>query len=122
MYSKVLIINGWTPPAPKESGFIINKEPIWSQNTGRVASGLMVGDIIATKTTLEISWSKLSQEQVSALNNAVRTSPFFSATYCDENGESVTKNFYAAPNSYTRKVYTKDNIRYSDVSIRLIEQ
>ena len=121
-YSKVLTINGWTAPAPKEGGFVINKEPIWSQNTGRVASGLMVGDIIATKTTLEISWAKLRQSQLSSLNAAVRTTPFFSATYCDEYGNSVTKSFYCAPNSFTRKVYTKDDIKYSDVSIRLIER
>lgn len=121
-YSKVLTINNWTPPAPKEGGFVIGKEPIWSQNTGRVASGLMVGDIITVKTTLEISWAKLTQVQVTALENAIRTTPFFSVQYCDETGKSTSKNFYASPNSYTRKVYTKDDIRYSDVSIRLIEQ
>lgn len=121
-YSKALNINGWTPPAPKESGFIIGKEPIWSQNTARVASGLMVGDIIATKITLEISWAKLNQSQLSALNDAVRTKAFFPVTYCDEYGNSETKSFYCAPNSFTRKVYTKDDIKYSDVSIRLIER
>ena len=121
-YDKTLIINEWTPPAPKEGGFVISKEPIWSQNTGRVASGLMVGDIIAIKTTLEISWSKLTQEQLSGLETAVRDDPFFDVIYCDETGTSVTKKFYAAPGSYTRKKYTQDDIRYSDVSIRLIEQ
>lgn len=123
-YSTLLKINTWTPPAPKESGFIIGKEKIWSQNTARVASGLMVGDIITVKTTLEISWSKLKQTDIMLLDNAINNTkvPFFDVTYCDEYGKSVTKQFYAAPNSYTRKVYEKDDIRYSDVSIRLIER
>ena len=123
-YSKILKINDWTAPAPQEGGFVIGKEPIWSQNTGRVASGLMVGDIIAIKTTLEITWSKLLQSDLTKLNNAVCNSskPFFNVTYCDETGASVTKSFYCSPNSYTRKHYTKDSIKYTDVSIRLIEQ
>lgn len=124
MYSKTLTINGWTAPAPQEGGFVIGKEPIWSQNTGRVASGLMVGDIIAIKTTLEITWNKLLQNDLTELNKAVCNSskPFFDVTYCDETGNKVTKTFYAAPGSYTRKKYTQYDIRYSDVSIRLIEQ
>jgi hypothetical protein len=125
-YNKTLTINGWTPPNPKEGGFIISKEPIWSENTGRVASGLMVGDIIATKTTLEISWSKMTQADVNSLNNAIRSdsNPFFKVRYCNESGTIVTKSFYAAPNSYSRKRYTKgrEDIIYSDVSIRLIER
>ena len=123
-YSKILKINGWTAPAPQEGGFVIGKEPIWSQNTGRVASGLMVGDIIAIKTTLEITWTKLLQDDLTNLNNNVCNSskPFFGVTYCDETGRNVTKTFYCSPNSYTRKHYTKDSIKYTDVSIRLIEQ
>lgn len=123
-YSKVLNINGWTPPAPKEGGVIIGREKIWSQNTNRVASGLMVGDIIAIKNTLEISWAKLRQADVESLDNAINNieTPFFNVAYCDETGTTVSRKFYAAPNSYTRKVYTKDDIVYTDISIRLIER
>ena len=123
-YDKTLTINEWTPPAPQEGGFVIGKEPIWSENTGRVASGLMVGDIIAIKTTLEITWNKLLQDDLTELNKAVCNSskPFFDVTYCDETGTKSTKTFYCSPNSYTRKHYTKDSIKYTDVSIRLIER
>ena len=123
-YSKSLTINGWTPPNPKEDGIIIGKEPIWSENTGRAASGLMIGDIIAVKTTLELSWSKLTQSQLTALEEAIgnKAQPFFLVTYCNEAGQSVSKYFYVAPRSFTRKKYTKDDIIYSEVSIRFIEQ
>lgn len=44
-----IIIDGVTMPTPALSGLTIKKEKIWSNNTGRVANGDMVGDLIAIK-------------------------------------------------------------------------
>lgn len=123
-YEKILKINGFIPPAPDEGGITIGVEKIWSENTGRSASGRMVGDIKAIKTVLDISWSKMSAADVSALDAAVNDiySPFFSVEYYDQSGSKQNKTFYAAPNSYVQKKYSLNGIEYSDISIQLIEQ
>lgn len=41
-------------PVPDE--ITINNEIIWSSNTGRSSTGKMIGDVIAEKNTLGISW------------------------------------------------------------------
>ena len=54
--SDELIIGDVTMPTLKLNGLTITKEKIWSKNTGRAASGEMIGDIITTKYTLKCSW------------------------------------------------------------------
>ena len=62
-----IIIDGVTMPTPAFSGLTIKKEKIWSNNTGRVANGDMVGDLIAIKYTLEITWPMLSRADAARL-------------------------------------------------------
>lgn len=123
-YEQILKINGFIPPAPDEGGIKIGVEKIWSDNTGRSASGLMIGDIKAIKTVLDISWSKLSAQEVSELDDAINSllSPFFSVEFYDQKGILKNRTFYAAPNTYTQKKYKKNGIEYADVHIQLIEQ
>lgn len=47
-----IIIDGVTMPTPALGGLTIKKEKVWSNNTGRVANGDMVGDLI----NLNIRW------------------------------------------------------------------
>lgn len=123
-YKKILKINGFEPPAPDEGGIKIGVEKIWSDNTGRSASGLMIGDIKAIKTVLDISWHKLKDSEVLNLDEAINSvdKPFFLVEYYDQKGVLQTKTFYAAPNSYTQKKYDRNGIKYADISIQLIEQ
>lgn len=44
-------------PTPDE--ITVNDEIIWSSNTGRSGTGKMIGDVIAEKVTLGISWKGL---------------------------------------------------------------
>ena len=124
VYEQILKINNFIPPAPDEGGIKIGVEKIWSDNTGRSASGLMIGDIKAIKAVLDITWSKLKSQDVVDLDKAINalSSPFFPVEYYDQQGKLQTKTFYAAPNTYTQKKYTKDGIQYVDISIQLIEQ
>lgn len=46
-------------------------EIIWSPKTGRTASGKMLGDVIATKSTFSITWQMLSQAQVNTITSAL---------------------------------------------------
>ena len=44
-------------------------EIIWSSGTGRSANGLMSGDVIANKKTIQISWGILAQDEYNAIRN-----------------------------------------------------
>ena len=123
-YDKILTINGYEPPAPTEDGIKIGIEPIWSSNTGRSASGLMLGDIISVKTTLDITWNRLTDSQTAQLDDAIHNinTPFFSVSYYNQRGVKETRTFYSSPNFYNQKRYTSDGISFSDISIKLIEQ
>lgn len=130
-YSKVLKINDYTPPPTDEDGVKIGKQKIWSENTKRNAKCSMVGDIKAIKTTLLITWSKMTQSQLNGLDKAINDSktPFFYITYVDESGNEKTKKFYSDSSiEYTRHKYRKNSkgeytdIYYKDVSIFFAEQ
>ena len=41
----------------------INNEIIWSSSTGRSASGLMTGDVIAEKRTFSIKWGIITEAE-----------------------------------------------------------
>ncbi len=118
-----ITINGYSIPTPDENGFKRTKNKLWSSNTGRSASGKMLGDIVAVKYTLEFSWSKLTSEQITSLETAVGTDAFFSVVFPKEGtGAKQTKSFYAADMTYNTKKYENGKEIYSDVTLQLIEQ
>ena len=123
-YSKILKINNYEPPQPKEDGFKIGVQKIWSKNTRRTASAKMVGDIKALKTTLDIAWEEMTQEQITSLDKAVSdiSASFFSVTFLDQRGTQITKNFYADSLLYNRKAYRNGTVIYDDISLSLVEQ
>jgi len=123
-YSTVLNINGYILPQPDINGVQIGVQKIWSINTKRTASAKMIGDIKALKTTLDITWQSMKQEDLTRLDEAVsnQAKPFFNVTYVDQRGVHRIKNFYADSMIYNRKVYRNGTIWYSDVSLSLIEQ
>lgn len=61
--------NGITLPAPVtiES----NGELIWSENTGRIASGDMAGTVLAEKQTYDITWGVLTQQEYETIRSAL---------------------------------------------------
>ena len=80
-----LTINGVAMPDPALEGVTITTEKVWSANTGRTASGKMVGSVIAKKTTIKIKWPVLTPEQVSKIEAAVSDAehPFVPVQYTD---------------------------------------
>ncbi len=120
---KDITINGKGIPVPDEDGFKRTKNKLWSSNTGRTASGKMVGDVVAIKYTLEFSWSELTSAEVHSLESAVGTDAFFPVKFPEEGtGNALTKNFYAADLTYNTKRVRKGKEIYSDISLQLIEQ
>lgn len=107
-------------PMPK--GIEITIEKIWSKNAGRTAGAKMVGDIIAFKTKLKITWPMLSRERVAAIDAAI-TPAFFNVTFTDPRSNSrKTQSFYAGTPTYAVYSYAKGLKTYNGVGVDLIEQ
>lgn len=83
-------------PTPALEGVTISKEKIWSANTGRASSGIMVGTIVAIKTTVSIKWPPLTPAQVAQIEAAVSDAgtPFTTLKFTDLTGATVTKTVY----------------------------
>jgi hypothetical protein len=109
-------------PEPKFQGITFTKEKIWSKNTGRTASGKMVGDVIAIKTKMEITFPPLSGEQVMKLDAALE--PAFIEVYFKDPRKNAytTKTFYAGTPSYPVYSYAKKLPEYVGVAVDLVEQ
>lgn len=121
--STVLWINGVAMPTP--SKITAAKEPIWSSNTGRSSTGLMVGDIICYKYKLQIEWPTLSQAESAQLDRAVTGSAFFSVKFIDptdSSGGFTTKTMYANGATYPVYSYVNGLPRHKGVAINLVEQ
>ena len=108
-------------PEPKKNGLDIKHEKIWSKKTGRGADGGMLGDIIAYKTTLTISWPPLSQAEAAVIDAAV-TPSFFSVTYKEVGGAPRTGTFYADAPAYPVYSYVNGVSTYQGVQVQLIEK
>lgn len=115
-----IIIDGVTMPTPALSGLTIKKEKIWSNNTGRAADGEMMGDLVAIKYTLEITWPMLSRADVAKIDAAI-SSAFFNVTFTDPGSNSrITKRFYSNTPSYPVYSYVDGVKTYKGVGATLI--
>ena len=61
--------NGVTLPSPTE--LTTGDEIIWSANTGRSTTGMMIGDVIAQKKTFNIKWGVLTLAQFNAIKQNI---------------------------------------------------
>lgn len=76
--------NGVAMPSPTQ--IKVSDEIIWSSNTGRVADGSMVGDAIAEKTTVAITWEMLTEAEKASIKGSM-VAGFFPVTVL---GMSIT--------------------------------
>lgn len=117
-----LIINNVTMPTPKLDGLKINREKIWSSNTGRAANGETIGDIVAIKYKLQIEWPPLTREQVAVIDAAV-TSAFFTVSFLDPaTNAAKTITCYAGTPVYPVYSYHSGVKTYAGVTVSLIEK
>lgn len=116
------MIDGAVMPEPKQGGITITKEKIWSKNTGRATNGSMVGDVIAIKTKMQVSWNILSGEQVAVLDAALEPA-FISVYFKDPRLNAyTTKTFYAGTPTYPVYSYATGLPEYVGCAVDLIEQ
>lgn len=71
-------VAGVSLPCDNLTDIKVGNELIWSSNTGRSASsGKMLGDIVAKKKTISLTYSWLSRTDFNTIDNALNTSSFF---------------------------------------------
>lgn len=118
----LLEINGYTPPVPDKDGFSVTENKIWSKNTGRTASGLMVGDIVARKYSLAIKWTDIFENDVAEIDRAINSKAFFPVKFINQRGETLTRTFYSDDPVYGKKVRKNKVMKYSSVNLVLTEK
>lgn len=101
---------------PALNGITESFEKIWSNNTGRVTSGKMTGDIIAIKLKLQVKYPILSTEQRNQLNKAIKDA-YFDVLY---QGEKY--RMYAGTPTYPLYSTVDRLPRYTGVGVDLVEQ
>lgn len=87
----MLIVDNVTLPEPQSLTPEHNK--IWSANTGRLDSGYFVGDLIAVKRKLNITWGPCTKEDAQKILAATRK-PFVQIKYINEENEEDQGEFY----------------------------
>ena len=113
---------------PAYGGVQITDEPIWAPNTGRGSDGTMIGDIVAYKTTVQVTWPALSFADSQTLRNAIiNNGPFFKIAYNDfnatqSNSALVVKTVYCANVPRTIASLNAAFQRHGNIQITFIEQ
>ena len=95
----------------------INNEIIWSSSTGRSASGLMTGDVIAEKRTFSIKWGIITEAERNLIKSKLV------ARFCTANilGQSITG--YRGTITETVMGRLSDGVTYyNGLSVSIIEQ
>ena len=116
--------NWVTMPAPAHGGLAIADEPVWSSNTGRGANGVMTGDIVDWKTTIDLTMPPLSFSDAKLLRDTLKEAgAFFKVRYRDFSASAwEEKTVYTA--NIPRTMYSLANgIRYhTGVKVQLVEK
>lgn len=113
-----LLLNGIHVKPPKSFSVSINDV---DGETGRNANGDMVRDRITTKRKIELEWGMLTQDECSAILNAV--SPvFFDVSYPDPILGQTTKTVYVGDRSAPRYSFVEKFKPWSGLKMNLIER
>lgn len=118
----LLEINGYKPVTPDKDGYAVTENKIWSKNTGRTASGDMVGDIITRKYSIALKWSGMKEEDVAELDKAINTKAFFPVTFINQRGETLARTFYSDDPVYGKKICIDGVMKYSTVNLTLTQK
>lgn len=119
-----LYIGGVQMPTPALEGVTVTSEKIWSADTGRSASGKMLGTCVAVKAKISVKWPPLTPAQAAVIEGAVSDpdKPFVTMKYTDMAGNTVTKEVYFGTPSYTWYSWS-DGVQYlKDVSVDGVER
>ena len=117
--------NSWTwLPTPAKGGVTITDEPVWASNTGRGSDGKMIGDIVAWKTTVEVTWPPLTFSDASSIVTALTgAGAFFNIKYYDTSTSTmVEKTVYCSNVPRTMYSLATAAQKHMGVTVTFIEQ
>lgn len=110
--------NGVTLPSPEEIG--TSEEIIWSSNTGRSTTGLMIGDVVAEKRTLNIRWGVLTAAEYDTVRANIRSG--FHPFTLTVDGVSATITSYRGAITATMLGTYGGVTYYRDAAVSVIQQ
>lgn len=111
-------VGGVNLPAPSAYSAIAQDIGKWERN----ARATMIGEFIARKAKIQMSWKYLNQNDLSTILNAIDPL-FFSVTYLDEQTQTYkTGTFYKGDRTMPLYDFMNDVPRYSDFTVNLIER
>lgn len=118
-----ITVNGVTLPAPAvEGGLTESYESIWSSDTGRTASGKMVGTLVATKAKLKFTWNALTWTEASTILGAILNKGFVTCTYPSIDGTVHSVTGYFGTPSFGQYSWA-DGLRWAtEISVDFVEQ
>ena len=110
--------NGVLLPSPVEIG--TSEEIIWSANTGRSTTGLMVGDVVAEKRTLNLRWGVLTAAEYDLIRTNLRSG--FHPVILAVDGTAVTITAYRGAVTATMIGTYGGVTYYRDAAVSIIQQ
>ena len=121
----IAVLDGVVLPKPAVGGITIGYKKIWSKNTGRGSTGLMVGDIVAIKQTVDIKWTDITTDEYNTIHNIVdnKQKAFVSLTLkrnSADPGDTIT--IYTGDTTYPIDHIHEDETYYADITINFVEQ
>ncbi len=101
MARRILWSGSTTLPAP--TAISVGDEIIWSANTGRSANGAMIGDVVAQKKNVSVTWGILTESEMAVIKS-VCTAGFFTISFHDDAVDLTIRAY--------RSTLTKEAIGY----------
>lgn len=118
MAQRILWSGSTTLPAPVSLS--VADEIIWTSDTGRTLSGLMVGDVIAQKKTLSIKWGVLTESELSRIKNTL-IAGFFPISFRDD-GIDITIETYRGTLTKDHLGWVGGSYYYRSASVDIIQR
>lgn len=97
------VLRGKNGSLPSPTALTVGDEIIWTSDTGRTLSGLMVGDVVAEKKSISIKWEFLTESEFLKIRNSM-VAGFFTFSFHDD-GTELTITSY-------RSTLSKDYLGY----------
>lgn len=116
-----MILKAGNVELPAPTSIKIDDEIIWSSDTGRALDGTMIGDIVAEKKNLSITWGVMPECDMLLIKNNL-VAGFTPVTFHDD-GLDITINTYRSTLSKEAIGRLSDGIYwYRSVSTQIIQQ
>lgn len=115
-----LTIGGAAMPTPGSVKRLFEK--IWSGDTGRAASGNMLGTMVAEKFKAELGWSCLTIGQMETLARAIHGTEFTTLSLYGYDGTEKTYTGYFGELTASDYSWHENHLFVTDVAVSFVEQ